>query len=795
MSFQRAFLFFAHGTALWAFLMLALFAQLHPPAIVAFLVAFFLSVFYRQLGLRFSGALWLILSILALVASLYGWFVLQEHLYSVVYLFLFLEINKLWTGERNRDYLHVFGLTFFQVLAASVSTASVLFAPALAFYMLLMLGALITITLKGDAELALAGATSRKGAVRGPVLRVASHEKQRLQGLYEGTYLTPLFCRRLGAFLAAVIAIGSGLFFVIPRLQAQYFLGGIPSSRNATLTTGFNDLVDFMGVEGIQTNPEIVMRAIPEIGYRLINGEPDLDVMRLRGTSLDFYDGRQWRKGAAAANSFMDLGLRRGVNFAESNQPSRGAYQTTITLEPNRSGYLFGPGRPLRYSFDSLVNLQVDTISESVQIRANNWSMPLRYVVESDPAEMGLDDEAPDVTRNERERLTKALDSVATASFFESLARLIRPTEFRSFLQLPDHPDIATVRELVIEWTGANDSPDQIAREIERRLRRDYTYSLDISFASQPDHLSEFLKREKRGHCEYFATAMALMLRARGVPARIVNGYASDEWVGSGGGYYIVRQEHAHSWVEAYLPGRGWTIFEPTPSAGIGANRIPDSLYRRVSRWLDTVKLLWYERVIDFNSSDQSGMYMLLFSFADVLPRLADALQGGITRLSPSGIGAGGATGRYLVIGVLSVAGILLLFLFREVVRVLREKRIPAGGKAQNGTRQASRVVPQYLDLLKAVENHRERPASETPLEFAHRVSVSSDSMQDFLPLTRTYYRARFNGSTWTPADTEKALVLLRKLSENPPQRTRSSGPLPSAASGLSTNGKEKNGN
>lgn len=780
MSFERAFHFFAYTTALWAFLMLAAFAHLHPPAIVAFLLAFALCLLRRRLGFEFSGTLWLIFSLLALGAAGYGWFVLREHLYSVVYLFLYLEINKLWTGERNRDFLQVFGLTFFQVLAAAVSTASVLFAPALAVYLFLMLGALITVTMKGDAERALSPSSARQRPQRPLIRRVAESERARLDAIFQRAYLTPRFCRRLGATLVAVVAIGMGLFFIIPRLQAQYFLGGLPSARASGTTSGFTDMVDFVATDDIRTNPEIVMRAIPERGYNFSNGQPDIDVLRLRGTALDLYDGRQWRKNPRFNQGATEIGLRRHVQLVPEVIPEHSPNRrvTTITLEPNRNGYLFGPDRPYRYRLESVAHIQVDYFSESLQLRASNWSIPIKYTVESDaePA-ASFQLQRYSAEKDPLQLMDRAAQRVSTASMLAPLVRLFRPNEFGPFLQVPDHPDIRTVRSLAMEWTQHLDDPEQIALEIERRLKRDYQYSLQIEFASASNHLSRFLLTERRGHCEYFATAMTLMLRARGIPARLVNGYATDEWVASGGGYYIVRQEHAHSWVEAHLPDRGWVTFEPTPSNGIGGNRIPDTFYRQFSRWFDAMKLIWYNRVIDFNPSDQTALYARLLNLSDRIPRLNDVMQGGLRGLNPVDNLSSGSGGRLFLFLVVGAVLILSFFLVREILRLFRISTRKLLKGVDEEAANPRKVVPEYLDLLRAMEEKHERSPAETPLEFAHSVTGRNEALGDFLPLTRIYYDARFNGSTWTPRDTEKALVLLRVLSED---STRSTAPRPS---------------
>ena len=102
---------------------------------------------------------------------------------------------------------------------------------------------------------------------------------------------------------------------------------------------------------------------------------------------------------------------------------------------------------------------------------------------------------------------------------------------------------------------------------VEEYLRTSFGYTLEQK-ASGDDPLSDFLFNVREGHCEYFATAMAVMLRTKGIATRVVNGFQEGEFNATAN-MYVVRQRHAHSWVEVYFPGENaWITFDPTPSAG-----------------------------------------------------------------------------------------------------------------------------------------------------------------------------------------------------------------------------------
>ncbi|MCC6546448.1 DUF3488 domain-containing protein [Candidatus Sumerlaeota bacterium] len=767
MSLDRTFRLFTHLTVFWSFVVLALFADLHAVAVILYLTFYFLGVFRGRLRIPISSTFWLVVSVLVLLTALYGWFIIGERLYSVVYLFLYLEINKIWTEEKPRDTLQIFGLSFFQILAASVSTSSVFFAPSLALYIFLILGALITFTMRSDAESSLdpKGFRYRKPDDPGeaPTLEEL-HALARLDSLLNGGFMSVRFNRWLLVALAFIMIVGSGIFFVIPRMAAQSFLSAYTPRNPAQLSSGFSDSVEFSGMGEIQRDPTIAMRVIPRDGFPMRDGEPTLDVLRLRGTALDHFDGRRWSKGATVQNLISVWDRRKSITFPvrPSHGNTAGTFEAEIQLEPSKKGFLFGPDRTNIFTFDrDTLYVQIDSVNESVQATIANWVTTLKYTTY---CRLPVDDWAELETqenRNPAEQLAMAFRNAwglpARRIDVGGLAESLRP----SYLQMPSVPDMETVRRLADEWTRGVTGSHEIAMRLESNLKRLYGYSLNVDFSTRPDHLTRFLTEEKAGHCEYFATAMALMLRAKGIPSRIVNGYATDEWVRSGGGYYIVRQEHAHSWVEAYFTNVGWVTFDPTPSSGIGANRIPMTVYRWMTRVIDHVKFFWYDNVIDYDVNDQGTMVRSFYRLMDKLYvrkafRAVDNMS-----LTPQTM----TQKRTFFLGLVVVGALGLLFvMWRELRFFLRARREEAAGESAG--QGPSVIIEDYLRLLRELESTFPRSPAQTPLEFAQMVTRSEDSLADLLPLTKRYYAARFRENIWSAEETERVNALLRLLRE-----------------------------
>lgn len=130
-------------------------------------------------------------------------------------------------------------------------------------------------------------------------------------------------------------------------------------------------------------------------------------------------------------------------------------------------------------------------------------------------------------------------------------------------------------------------SPREIARQIESILSTQYTYSLRFERDADRDPLLEFLERDRSGHCEYFASAMTLLARRAGIPARVVAGYYVAER-SEVGDYWLVRERDAHAWSELYLDGE-WITFDPSPRP----EREQDRTLSGWSAWWDAALVHW----------------------------------------------------------------------------------------------------------------------------------------------------------------------------------------------------------
>lgn len=163
----------------------------------------------------------------------------------------------------------------------------------------------------------------------------------------------------------------------------------------------------------------------------------------------------------------------------------------------------------------------------------------------------------------------------------------------------------AELEKIAKHWAGAESSPQGRLAAIEQNLRTGFRYSLHHRRMTRGDPTLDFLLHNRVGHCEYFATAMTLLARSLGIPARVVAGYRVAEH-NTLGNYDVVRRWNAHAWVEAWVEGSGWQTWDPTPPSAIAANKPANTpwlgamldvvLSGLLTRWLDTPSGPWIVR-------------------------------------------------------------------------------------------------------------------------------------------------------------------------------------------------------
>jgi transglutaminase-like putative cysteine protease len=494
------------------------------------------------------------------------------------------------------------------------------------------------------------------------------------------------------------------LFVLFPRVGLSFLW--LNHSRTERMV-GFSERVDLGGVGRLRSDPTIVMRVEPP--SPLPASPPPRIALYLRGAAFDRYDGRAWSKSPNNREITYDqaAGFVRIRRFPD---PSRDRVMR-IDLEPIDPPVVFLP---------------LDAVAvEVVTAPAGLDRTPPRIYSGTDGI---LRYQSPD-QRGLRY-------NVLIANTFEPVRLGLESGERNRYLALPAlSPRIA---ELAKTWAGdASDSLTR-ARTIEAKLRKGYRYDLDSPSGAAKDPLEDFLFRSKRGHCEFYSTAMTVMLRTLGVPARNVTGFV-------GGTFnrfsrsYVVRQGDAHSWVEVWADGVGWTRFDPTPPSDAIPKSEIGGAFAVLRDFVEALGQRWSRHVVGYDLRQQLGLY--------------GELQNSYRRLVPvtSPLHRVIGSPRRLLITLLALAA--LGFGLRELYRLRRRKGAP--DDQPNSDRRASSAAELYQALERVLSARGiPRPTGTPPLAHARALSALGHPLSgEVLDLTERYLRARFGGEELDATD------------------------------------------
>ena len=637
-----------------------------------------------------------------------------ERLMAGVRFLCFLLVNKLWNRRASKDYLQSYLISFLMLVAGTTLNTDLVFAACFFVYVIAATWTLTLFHLRREMEDNYFLKHGEGASERVEVERVLNSRRVVGAGFLAGT----------SAISASIFAVSSVFFFAFPRVGFNLFFA---HARHG-MRVGFNDQGVELGGNGlIKDNDQVVMR----VEYP--GGTPKRPPY-FRGISFDRYAQGRWFPTLnkthllKRASSYTIVGVDKDTRLApefygEFIKTIRGhSEQQEIYLEPMDTTVLFAEARPVALVLPrSQPGGPVQPEAEGVWLddedrRAmhhSTWSTPtldiyaggrqsgIRYtawsVVEPPPA--------ADLARSE---ITE-----------EELAGL---APYLDVSQVPP-----AVLELGRRITKDARTPAAKADAIMAHLGRGFRYTLEQVHDPRKEPIEEFLLSRKEGHCEYFASAMALLMRAAGVPARHVAGFYGGQW-NEVGHYLQVRQRDAHAWVEVYLGKRlGWVTYDPTPASGSAMAR--GGLASRLRQMLDVVELAWFKYVIEYDLEKQM----------DVVSRLRqwikrDTKQRQATEPSPW---RDRVRKHKLAFGVAVVALVGLAFAVRELYR-----RRPARSRRRVAVR-ATRVMERAMRALE--RRGTTRLPSDTPAALGKRAAAHDDpGAAAYAELVILYYEARY---------------------------------------------------
>ncbi len=387
--------------------------------------------------------------------------------------------------------------------------------------------------------------------------------------------------------LAVCFCIFSALFLYLffPRFNSGFFR---MNSNTPLMTTGFSDTVSLGDIGTINESNRIAFRA--EI-HR--NGKPlkkPLTTLYWRGKSLDYYTESRWEDHLSERQAIPSerKSTFRITPTPQDKEKSAVILDAQIFNENLVNILIFSPGRPLtitaerKHLFRTGENLYIREKPD----RNRTYHIKALILTTENPPYILPAGRTKNITTEEEERLKETY--------------LQYPKEEKTLARFAD--------TLLKEKKAAQSTPQAIAESLSEYLQRNYHYTLQLPTPppSEETPLGTFLTKTKAGHCEYFATTLTLMLRHLGIPARIVNGFLAGEW-NEAGGYYIVREKYAHSWVEYYNKGF-WHPVDPTPARPELSFSPRSSWITGIAHNIDAIKMLWNRYMILYSWKEQKSL-------------------------------------------------------------------------------------------------------------------------------------------------------------------------------------------
>jgi len=602
---------------------------------------------------------------------------------------------KLLQKKSDRDWIFLYLLSFFEVLLAAGMSISPLYLASLVLYLLVTICAVVTFEIRKSSPLI---GEKINGGNSNSNIKSSIFAKK-----------TPISKLLLTAFtmLVLIVTLATPLFFALPRVGGAGFGG---NSNGISSFMGFSDSVKLGAIGRLEQNNQIVMR----VRLDKTNGK-DSGLMRWRGVALDTFDNKTWSKSKIGHGEIFVKGER---DFFQLDYPSSSENLTiqTIYLEPMDTSALFVLSTPvvIQGNFQILKKDSENAISFS-----GSGFERLSYKVYSDRSLPGY------------EKLKADNKNYSS--------------EAERYLQLPSEFD-ERISQLARQITEKANNRYDKAKAVENYLQNNFGYTLELKSGGE-EPLADFLFNIREGHCEYFATAMAVMLRTQGIATRVVNGFQQGEY-NETADVFVVKQRDAHSWVEVYFPKENaWIPFDPTPFAGQTSETSSPSVFGKFNKYIEALETFWIQYFVSYDNQEQRSLFRSVKnSFSEYQTEISVWLTETQYRFSDWWREVRGDKGfqtslTALLYGIRNLGAVILsillfIWLYRKVIKLGVWQKLSFWLKHKNETT----IIEFYERMQKVLASKGfQREPHQTPLEFAFALQ-----MPEAVRITEKYNRVRF---------------------------------------------------
>jgi protein-glutamine gamma-glutamyltransferase len=682
---------------------------------------------------------------------------------------------KLYEQRNNRDYAQILILSSLLMVSGAVMTDQLFFAVLFATFLVLAFFSSLLFNLKVETDRA------RQAMV------IPEDKLSPLTLRQDLRFLLRSMRRVTVAVTIVACACGAAVFVAFPRSPAGTFLGQFQIRANSSMT-GFSDQVSFDQISQIRQNEDVVAHLTVWRNEKPVEGSASI---YLRGLTLDTYamdreravPRPSWTRNATQSPkgfySLPDSWLSGG----EIHPPAVDVWRQYVLLNPTGAKYLFAmPGLMRR-------------IHNGIAVPAIRLSRPMG--INFQPGWRPL-------TSSSTRPSTQPIDYFPFGDDSLQVPQVGLQLEYEALSVNGPIPDQTAALSQAGKWLGPGSDaevlrqvrqygveqglltestepmlPNQyegVARRIEAHLLSHFRYTLDLTYEAAQfqdmDPIVAFLTRVRKGHCEYFASAMTLMCQSAGIPARMVVGFrAGGDAFNPVGGYYIIRESNAHSWVEVLTP-RGWVTFDPT--SGRDANSGPASLWQALKHYIDFLQYQWAEHVVAFDNTDRDKFYSYLDqAFTDfavwlhgVVRQLRDFRNLGFFEKPTFWQFFLRGILFLIVFGTSAIFALVAYYLARRHRLRQRAARIGLDRLPVPTQVRLARQLAFYeqLTLLMAARGIR-RPLQMTPREWTKSlVYLPGQAQETAIRMTEILYRVRFGQTTLTPRRQEHLVAAVANL-------------------------------
>ena len=668
---------------------------------------------------------------------------------------IWLQVLQLYGQKNNRDYTLLLVLSLLQMVGATVLSSSIVFGALMIVYCVLALFTVLVFQFKSTSDLVYEAAK-----------QAAPHdiEVDRPQAVVGRGYRWQF--RMLAILVGTLCGISAMVVFLLLPRSHQSPLDSELIGGDRQRQTGFSPSVHL----GVGAPPEASRE--PVLHLKVIypdHEQPREDYYYLRGASLDHYlaNTRTWVRSEPAGRTDLELSSDDGKHQLIPNPTPAGELLGEVTLRTKDIRHLFTllPLAALEISGKKqvvlgLYDMQVTTHQE---LRGSGWSYRFRSPLQWDAQLYQSFTNSVMQRRVRPATLTETFDPRQYARGWPVQTQVVSRLALQILEQAGLQRDI----------TAVSDPHDAlIAETLSNYLRENFTYSLvNNTVSAREDPVTQFLFRQRQGHCEIFAASLAAMCRSIGMRARVITGYLAHDY-NRLGGYFVVRKADAHSWTEVHTPDRGWITVDPTPPASLRQEHLRE---REWTTWIremyEHLEYAWITNIVGYDretrgaviTSVSGSMQQQLTDPKRFTGKALAKIKQFIEEWRFDPLNTSILAAIVLAIGMAILTLVRLWIIRRRRLVALQLTRMP-----RKQRRTLARRLSFYLVMLDMLERHGfERPPWQSPFSFAQELTEKNPmQFEPVLALTEHFYEIRFGHRDLDPERRRLIRAHLSRLEE-----------------------------